>query len=155
MIIQNLSMALLICTAIFFASCGGKSDATGEVMPIEKVCGYEKWKTVAVEGYLAPNTMSCEKASRKSTSSIVWCFFKVYADKNLSGANISVQIPITSWTSAKNNQLENPPSRAEDLKIYDNDGNLIPPGNKIRVYGELPKSEKCEFGLVKRIDRLQ
>jgi len=50
--------------------------------------------------------------------------------------------------------MEDPPARMEDLQIYDNDGNPIPPGSKIRVFGELPKSDRCEFGFAKRIDRL-
>ena len=137
-----------------FAACGGKSDATGEVVPIDKVCAYEKWKTVAVEGYLAPLSMVCEKASRKRTSGIAWCFFKVYVDQNLTGPSISVQIPTTNALNAKNNSMEDPPARMEDLRIYDNDGNPIPPGSKIRVFGELPKSDRCEFGFAKRIDRL-
>ena len=146
--------ALLLSAALVFACCGGKSNATGEVVPMDKVCGYEKWKTVAVEGYLAPLSMVCEKASRKKTSGIAWCFFKVYADPGLTGPSISVQIPTIDPLNAKNNSMENPPERAEDLRIYDNDGNAIPPGSKIRVFGELPKSERCEFGFAKRIDRI-
>ena len=146
---------LVLFSAILLSSaCGGKSDSTGEVVPIEKVCAYEKWKTVAVEGYLAPQSMVCEKASRKRTSGVAWCFFKVYADPKLTGANISVQIPTTNALNARNNSMENPPARAEDLRIYDNDGNPIPPGSKIRVFGELPKSDICEFGFAKRIDRI-
>lgn len=145
---------VLLSAVTLFAACGGKSDATGEVVPIDKVCAYEKWKTVAVEGYLAPPSMVCEKASRKKTSSIAWCFFKVYADQNLAGPSISVQIPTTDALNAKNNSMEDPPARMEDLQIYDNDGNPIPPGSKIRVFGELPKSDRCEFGFAKRIDRI-
>ncbi len=144
----------LMLAAMLFPGCGGKSNATGEVVPIDKVCGYEKWKTVAVEGYLAPLSMVCEKASRKRTSGIAWCFFKVYGDPNLTGPSISVQIPTTDSLNARNNSMEDPPARVEDLRIYDNDGNPIPPGSKIRVFGELPKSDKCEFGFAKRIDRI-
>ena len=144
-----LSFAVLLLPA-----CGGKSNVTGEVVPMDKVCAYEKWKTVAVEGYLAPLSMVCERSSRKKTSGIAWCFFKVYADPALTGPNISIQIPTTDPLNAKNNSMEPPPARAEDLRIYDNDGNAIPPGSKIRVFGELPKSERCEFGFAKRIDRI-
>jgi hypothetical protein len=144
-----LLFAILVCVG-----CGGKSNVTGEVVPMDKVCGYEKWKAVAVEGYLAPLSMVCEKASRKKTSGIAWCFFKVYADPGLSGPNISVQIPTTDPLNAKNNHMEDPPARPEDLRIYDNDANPIPAGSKIRVFGELPKSERCEFGFAKRIDRI-
>jgi hypothetical protein len=98
--------------------------------------------------------MVCEKASRKKTSGIAWCFFKVYADPQLSGPFISVQIPTTDALNAKNNQMETPSERVEDLRIYDNDANPIPLGSKIRVFGELPKSERCEFGFAKRIDRI-
>ena len=139
---------------MFLASCGGKSDVTAEVVPLEKVCAYEKWKTVAVEGYLAPNTMVCERASQKKRSGVVWCAFKVYADQKLTGASISVEIPIAGWINGKNNHMDGPPSRVDDLRIYDNDGNPIPKGTRIRVFGELPKSDRCEFGLVHRIDRL-
>jgi hypothetical protein len=145
---------VLFSLVLVFAGCGGKSNATGEVVPIERVCAYEKWKTVAVEGYLAPLSMVCERASRKKTSGIAWCFFKVYADPALTGPNLSIQIPTTDPLNAKNNSMENPPERAEDLRIYDNDGNAIPLGSKIRVFGELPKSERCEFGFAKRIDRI-
>jgi len=148
------TVLILPFTIFVFAACGGKSNVTGEVVPMDKVCGYEKWKAVAVEGYLAPLSMVCEKASRKKTSGIAWCFFKVYADRGLSGPNISVQIPTTDALNAKNNHMEPPSERPEDLRIYDNDANAIPMGSKIRVFGELPKSERCEFGFAKRIDRI-
>ena len=148
------NLLILLFAVLLFAGCGGKSNATGEVVPMDKVCTYEKWKTVAVEGYIAPLSMVCERASRKKTSGIAWCFFKVYADPGLTGPNISVQIPTIDPLNAKNNSMENPPERAEDLRIYDNDGNAIPLGSKIRVFGELPKSERCEFGFAKRIDRI-
>ena len=144
----------LVSAVLLFTACGGKSNATGEVVPMDKVCAYEKWKTVAVEGYLAPLSMVCERASRKKTSGIAWCFFKVYADPGLNGPSISVQIPTTDALNAKNNHMEDPPARPEDLRIYDNDGNAIPLGTKIRVFGELPKSERCEFCFAKRIDRI-
>ena len=143
-----------ISVVLLFVGCGGKSNATGDVVPIDKVCAYEKWKTVAVEGYIAPLSMVCEKASRKKNSGIAWCFFKVYADQELNGPYISVQIPTTDALTAKNNHMESPPERAEDLRIYDNDGNTIPLNSKVRVFGELPKSDICEFGLAKRIDRI-
>jgi hypothetical protein len=78
----------------------------------------------------------------------------VYADPGLTGPSIAVQIPTTNPLNARNNSMDDPPSRVEDLRIYDNDGNPIPAGSKIRVFGELPKSEICEFGLAKRIDRI-
>ena len=137
-----------------FTACGGKSNATGELVPIDRVCSYEKWKTVAVEGYLAPQSMVCEKGSRKKTSGIAWCFFKVYADPNFVGPSISVQIPTIDALTARNNSMDAPPARMEDLRIYDNDGNPLPANSKIRVFGELPKSDKCEFGFAKRIDRI-
>lgn len=145
---------VLLCAAMVFASCGGKSNVTGEVISLDKVCGYEKWKTVAIEGYLAPLSMVCEKTSRRKTSGISWCFFKVYANPDLTGPSISVQIPTTNPLNAKNNSMESPPERVEDLHIYDNDAKEIPAGSKIRVFGELPKSERCEFGFAKRIDRI-
>lgn len=145
---------VFLCAALMLASCGGKSNVTGEVVPLDKVCGYEKWKTVAVEGYLAPLSMVCEKTSRKKTSGFSWCFFKIYPHPDLTGPNITVQIPTTNALNARNNSMESPPERVEDLRIYDNDGNAIPAGSKIRVFGELPKSERCEFGLAKRIDRI-
>lgn len=147
-------LLFLLSALLLLYGCGGKSNATGEVVPMDKVCGYEKWKTVAVEGYLAPLSMVCERASRKKTSGIAWCFFKVYSDPGLNGPSISVQIPTTDPLNAKNNHMEDPPARPEDLRIYDNDGNAIPLGTKIRVFGELPKSERCEFGFAKRIDRI-
>ena len=145
---------VFVCAALMFTGCGGKSNATGEVVSMDKICSYEKWKTVAVEGYLAPLSMVCEKASRKRTSGIAWCFFKVYANPALTGPNISIQIPTTDSLSANNNHMETPTERPEDLRIYDNDGNAIPAGSRIRVFGELPKSDRCEFGFAKRIDRI-
>jgi hypothetical protein len=144
----------LVAAIMSLASCGGKSDVTAEVIPLDKVCAYEKWKTVAVEGYLAPNTIVCERASQKKRSGVVWCAFKVYAVQNLTGPSLSVEIPIAGWISGRNNRMDGPPSRVEDLRIYDNDGNPIPKGSRIRVFGELPKSDRCEFGLVDRIDRV-
>ena len=147
-------LLFLLSAVLLVNACGGKSNATGEVVPIDRVCAYEKWKTVAVEGYLAPLSMVCERASKKKTSGIAWCFFKVYTDPGLTGPSISVQIPTTDPLNAKNNHMEDPPARPEDLRIYDNDGNGIPAGSKIRVFGELPKSDRCEFGFAKRIDRI-
>lgn len=143
-----------LCAAMVFAGCGGKSNVTGEVVSLTKICGYEKWKTVATEGYLAPLSMVCEKTSRRKTSGISWCFFKVYANPDLTGPSISIQIPTTDSLSARNNRMEPPAEQPEDLRIYDNDGNAIPAGSKLRVFGELPKSERCEFGFAKRIDRI-
>jgi hypothetical protein len=148
------NVVVLLCAALVFAGCGGKSNVTGEVVSLDKLCGYEKWKTVAVEGYLAPLSMVCEKTSRRKNSSISWCFFKVYANPNLTGPNISIQIPTTNPLNAKNNSMESPTDPVGDLRIYDNDANEIPAGSKIRVFGELPKSDRCEFGLAKRIDRI-
>ena len=148
------NVLVLLSAVLLLPACGGKSDATGEVVPIERVCAYEKWKTVAVEGYLAPLSMVCERASKKRTSGVAWCFFNVYADPKLTGPSISVQIPTTNPLNARNNSMESPPARAEDLRIYDNDGNPIPMGSKIRVFGVLPKSDRCEFGFAKRIDRI-
>jgi hypothetical protein len=144
-------LLLPVVAVLFFASCGGPSHVSAEVVPMDKVCSYEKWKTVAVEGYLAPQTMSCERGRK---GGVLWCSFRVYANTSLTGTNISVQIPIASLINGKNNRMDDPPSRAEDLHIYDNDGNPIPPESKIRVYGTLPKSSVCEFGLVDRIDRV-
>ena len=144
-----------LAAIMLLASCGGRSNVTAEVVSIDKVCAYEKWKTVAVEGYLAPETMICKRASGgKRRSGVVWCSFKVYANQNFSGPNIAVEIPISGWFSGKNNRMYGPPSRAENLQIYDNDGNPIPAGSRIRVFGSLPKSTICEFGLVDRIDRV-
>jgi hypothetical protein len=145
---------VFLAAIMFLTSCGGRSNVTADVVPMEYVCAYEKWKTVAVEGYLAPDTMVCERATRKKRSGVVWCAFKVYADQNLTGASISVEIPFAGWINGRNNRMDGPPSRTEDLRIYDNDGQLIPSGSKIRVFGELPKSSNCEFGLVDRIDRV-
>lgn len=148
-------LLVLIAAIILFSSCGGRSNATGEVVPMDKICAYEKWKTVGVEGYLAPDTMLCERASGgKRRSGVVWCSFKVYANQNFTGPSIDVEIPISGWINGRNNRMDEPPTRAENLSIYDNDGKLIPAGSKIRVFGSLPKSSICQFGLVERIDRV-
>jgi hypothetical protein len=140
-----------VIAVLFFASCGGPTHVTAEVVPMDKVCGYEKWKTVAVEGYLAPESMTCERGRK---GGVLWCSFRIYANTTLTGTNISVQIPIASLINGKNNRMDDPPSRAEDLHIYDNEGQRIPSESKIRVYGTLPRSSVCEFGLVDRIDRV-
>ncbi|MEP6819821.1 MAG: hypothetical protein ABJA18_09830 [bacterium] len=41
---------VFLVALIFLASCGGRSNVTAELVPLDKVCAYEKWKTVAVEG---------------------------------------------------------------------------------------------------------
>ena len=155
--------------ALLFAGCGDKSSMTGEVVPLEWICNYEKAKLVAVEGYLAPNTMRCERAPNKKTSGITGCTFLLYANADQSGARIPVYILTASWMSARNNRIEDPasytgdvtildgkgnPLPKKDLQIYDNEGNLIPSDGKIRIYGELPNSDKCEFRSVERIDRI-
>lgn len=144
-------LLISVAAILFFANCGGPNHVTAEVVPLDKVCAYEKWKTVAVEGYLAPQTMSCERGRK---GGVLWCSFRVYANTTRSGTNISFQIPIAGLINGKNNRMDDPPGRVEDLRIYDNDGNLIPPESKIRVYGSLPRSSVCEFGLIDRIDRV-
>ena len=159
----------VLSIALLFGGCGGKSSATGEVVPLEWICNYEKVKSVAVEGYLAPNTMRCERASNKKASDITGCTFLLYANPDKSGASIPIYILAASWMSANNNRIEGPasyigdvtfrdgkgnPLPKKDLQIYDNEGNLIPSDGKIRIYGELPNSDKCEFRSVERIDRI-
>lgn len=168
---RNLSkIGFLLFAALFATACGGKSNATGEVVPIERVCAYQKAQTVAVEGFLAPNTMQCETARGKRTSSISGCTFTVYANSDETGASIPVYISADGWYSGKNNRIVNPSNYPGDMQftdkngnpppkkgpeIYDNDGNLIPAGNKIRVYSKLPNSDECEFRLAERIERVE
>ena len=153
---NNLAKIIVLSLAALIASsCGGESDVTGEVMPIDGVCRYEKWKTVAVEGYLAPKTMVCEKSKgKKGRGGILGCSFLIYASSDETGASIPVKILTTDSFSGNNNRMDDPPSRLEDLKIYDNDGNPISFGGKIRVFGELPKAERCDLGLAQRIERV-
>jgi hypothetical protein len=167
---KNLLKTGFLFFAAVFAACGGKSSATGEIVPIERVCAYQKAQTVAVEGFLAPNTMQCETARGKRTSSISGCTFNVYANSDKSGASIPVFISASGWYGGKNNRIVNPSNYPGDLQftdksgnplpkkepeIYDNDGNLIPSGSKIRVYSKLPNSDRCEFRLAERIERVE
>jgi hypothetical protein len=168
---RNLSKTgFLFFAALFATACGGKSNATGEIVPIERVCAYQKAQTVAVEGFLAPNTMRCETVRGKRTSSISGCTFTVYANSDKTGASIPVYISADGWYGGKNNRIVNPSSYPGDMQftdrngnplpkkepeIYDNDGNLIPAGSKIRVYSKLPNSDKCEFRLAERIERVE
>jgi len=153
---NNLAKIIVLSlTALISANCGGKSDVTGEVMPIDEVCRYEKWKTVAVEGYLAPKTMVCEKSKgKRARGAITGCAFTVYANSDETGASVPVKILTTDRLSGNNNRMDDPPSRLEDLKIYDNDGNPISLSGKIRVFGELPKAERFDLGSARRIERV-
>jgi len=143
----------LFCAAVFLAGCGGRSDAAGEVVPIDRICAYEKWKTVAVEGYLASIPTACKRGKnrRGRELGILWCHFNVYAERTLTGPSLSVEIPTMTWYGARNNTVENPLGL---MRLYDNDANPTPPGSRIRVFGTLPKSDRCQFGLVERIDRI-
>lgn len=158
----------ILFTALILAGCGGKSDITGEMVPIESVCRYEKLKPVAVEGFLAPKTMNCEKTGGKRKS-VIGCSFMLYADSSKSGTAIPVYILKSSWLSSNQNRIENPEEYTgeivfrnnageqlpkKDLRIYDNEGNLIPAASKIRVYSKLPDNDRCEFALVERIDKV-
>lgn len=161
-----LKITITLAALLLAASCGGKSSVTGEVVPIERVCAYEKWKDVAVEGYLAANTMQCKKGKK---GAILGCAFLMYPNADRTGASLPVYIMTTGSLAGNNNRIENPlqytsdmltrdadgnPLPKNDLRIYDNDGNLIPTNSKIRVYGTLPKADRCEFGLANRIDRV-
>jgi hypothetical protein len=134
--------------------CSSRSSVTGDVVPISQVCTYEKWKTVAVEGYLAPDSIRCERVGNKRRRGIVWCALRVYQTPDHIGASLSVQIPIAGWLNGYQNHMDDPDDSGNDLRIYDNEGNVIPVAGKIRVFGQLPKSDKCEFGLATRIDRV-
>lgn len=161
-----LKISITLAALLLAANCGGKSSVTGEVVPIERVCSYEKWKDVAVEGYLAANTMQCNKGKK---GTVLGCAFLMYSNVERTGANLPIYIATTGSLEGKNNRIENPqqyasdllvrggdgkPLPKNDLQIYDNDGNLIPPDSKIRVFGTLPKADRCEFGLANRIDRI-
>jgi hypothetical protein len=166
MINNNLLKISIALTALLLAAnCGGKSNLTGEIVPIERICAYEKKKPVAVEGYLAADTMRCKKGKE---GGLLGCAFAMYPNADGTGASVSVYIMTTDWLAAKNNRIEDPESNSgnlivrdrdgspvpkKDLQIYDNDGNLIPPGSKIRVYSQLPNSDICEISLAQRIER--
>jgi hypothetical protein len=163
-----LKISITLAALLLAASCGGKSDATGEVIPIERVCAYEKSKIVAVEGYLAADTMRCERTKTKRASVITGCNLTIYPNSDRTGAGVPVYVSKVGWLDVKNNRIEDPESYTElvardrdgnplpkkDLRIYDNDGNLIPANSKIRVYGQLPNSDICEMSLARRIDRV-
>lgn len=165
-----LKTIILLSVISLIAGCGGKSDVTGEVVPIGEVCSYQQTKTVAVEGYLAPKTMRCKKISSKKTSVYLGCVMTLYASADQTGANMPVYIPATNnWLNAVNNRIKNPDDYTEDLQfydrdgkplpkkelqIYDNDGNLIPTGSRIRIYSSLPNTERCEFRRAERIEKI-
>jgi hypothetical protein len=161
-----LKTSITLAALLLAAGCGGKSNMTGEVVPIERVCAYEKKKPVAVEGYLAANTMRCKKTKK---GGILGCSFMLYSNDERTGASIPVNIMTTDWLAAKHNRIEDPesytgnltvgdrdgnPLPKKELQVYDNDGNLIPPNSKIRVYSQLPNSDICEISLAQRIDRV-
>jgi hypothetical protein len=163
---------LLIIAALLFLlslACGGKSEIAGEIVPIEDVCSIEQSKPVAIEGYIEPKTMRCERVSNKKRSGMAGCNFRIYENADQSGASVSVYISATDWLRAKNNRIDKPETYAGDLQfrdrygnplpkkslqIYDNDGNLIPPGSKIRVHSSLPNPDRCEFRPVERIEKI-
>jgi hypothetical protein len=96
---------------------------TGEVVPIERVCSYEKWNPVAVEGYLAANTMRCKKGKKDG---ILGCTFMMYPNKERIGASLSVHIMTSDWLDGKNNRIETPGSYTGNLTIRDSQGNPLP-----------------------------
>lgn len=161
-----LKISITLAALLLAAGCGGKSSMTGEVVPIERVCAYEKKKPVAVEGYLAANTMRCKKTKK---GGILGCTFLMYPNNDRTGASVPVYIMTTDWLASKHNRIEDPesytgnltfrdrdgnPLPKKDLQVYDNDGNLIPANSKIRVYSALPNSDICEISLAQRIDRV-
>jgi hypothetical protein len=161
-----LKFSITLTALLVAAGCGGKSNITGEVVPIERVCAYEKKKPVAVEGYLAANTMRCKKTKK---GGILGCTMIMYPNTDQTGAGVPVYVMTTDWLVAKNNRIEDPESYSgnliirdrdgnslpkKDLQIYDNDGNLIPANSKIRVHSQLPNSDICEISLAQRIDRV-
>ena len=161
-----LKISLTLAALLVAASCGGKSDLTGEIVPIERICAYEKKKPIAVEGYLAANTMRCKKGKK---GGVLGCTFMMYQNNDRTGASVPVYIMTTDWLASENNRIKDPESYSgdityrdgsgnplprNDLQIYDNDGNLIPANSKIRVYTQLPNSDICEISLAQRIDRV-
>jgi len=161
-----LKISISLSVLLLAAGCGGKSDVTGEVVPIEHVCAFEKLKPVAVEGYLAPDTMRCKKTKK---GGILGCTMMMYPNTDRTGAGVPVYVMTTDWLAGKHNRIEDPesytgnitfrdssgnPLPKKGLQIYDNDGNLIPANSKIRVHSQLPNSDICEISLAQRIDRV-
>lgn len=144
----------VLAAAVLAAGCGGKSDITGEIVPIRQVCSYEKWKPLAVEGFIAPDTMRCKRVAGKRNVGLAGCTFTVYENENRTGAGVPVYIMTSGWMDAKNNRIESPDASAKNLRIYDNDGNPLAPNAKIRVYGTLPNSNVCELSLAQRIEKV-
>lgn len=167
---RSLKNGVFIAVALLLAACGGKSNVSGEVVPIKEICSYPKAKIVAVEGFLELTSMRCKKTSRKKSSGILGCSFTVYADENSRDVGLPVFIYTSSWLDGKNNRIDEPdaftgkdivfrdkngnPLPKKTLNIYDNDGNLIPINSKIRIYGELQHSETCQIGMAKRIEKI-
>lgn len=141
----RLKILIALAALLLAASCGGKSNESGELVALERACAQEKWKPIAVEGYLAANATSCKKNKK---GSILGCTFLLHANGDWRGASIPVYISSGGAFDSKNNTL------GDKGEIFDNDANPIPPNSKIRIHGTLPKSEVCEISLANRIDRV-
>lgn len=169
---SNYLLKIFIVLAVFTGGCGGKSSAASAdtVVPIEQVCTLEKGRFVAIEGFIAPNTMVCEKALDKKTAGIIGCTVMVFSNPNKTGTSIPVYILVGKLMDDKNNRIENPakytgdlqffdsrgnPIPKQGLRIYDDRGNLIPKDGKIRIYGKLPGSNKCELGTAEKIEIIE
>ena len=135
-------------SSLTLAGCDGKSDATGELVPFDKVCAYEKWKDVAFEGYFGIRRVSCRgmKSQKSGRTLTQECSVAMYAAPGETGSPISVWIEGIDGDK-KFNKIAPPPAnyRADDFKVYDNEQQLIPLGSRVRVTGSLRKTDACEL----------
>lgn len=151
--LKKLSLVFLsLFIAIFFAGCAeqGKSEIVAEVQPFDKLCAFEKWKNVAFEGYISPQSVDCEGRKSRTSSSIYECTFKVFSNPQETGNSILVTIK-TQNGEKKFNQIVTPPAnyKTEDFKVYDNEEALIPLGSKVRFTGMLRKADECQMDAVR------
>jgi hypothetical protein len=110
--------------------------------------------------------MICTIAKSKRSESLKECRFRIYENKDLSGKGATINILPADWMFGNNNRMEDPRYAKNEtvkdgkqlprksLKIYDNDGNLIPNNSKLRVYSYLLNASGCGLGAAEKIEKI-
>lgn len=119
------------------------------VLGLEKICAHEKWKKVAFDAYFDLQKINCRGSRNKRSNKIIngECSIAVHGGGKDNTARFIAWIKVTDEPQANKMFWPADKFKAEDLKIYDNAGKLLPARQKLRIAGSRRNLDQCEFGV--------